>query len=138
MATRSRIAIERETGTVNSIYCHWDGYPSHNGKILTEHYTDRAKVYSLINLGDISSLAVNLEPGEGETHSFEKPVNGVTVAYHRDRGEEYTSPTVHLDRNAFMASDVEEFGYLFTKEGDWFVIDGNKNQRTFTPVETYL
>jgi hypothetical protein len=26
MATRSRIAIENQDGTVQSIYCHFDGY----------------------------------------------------------------------------------------------------------------
>ena len=40
MATRSRIAIEKENGTVESIYCHWDGYPENNGRILVENYTD--------------------------------------------------------------------------------------------------
>ena len=38
MATRSRIAIEKQDGTVDSIYCHWDVYLSHNGKILFNHY----------------------------------------------------------------------------------------------------
>ena len=34
MSTRSNIAIKRKNGTVESIYCHWDGYLSYNGKIL--------------------------------------------------------------------------------------------------------
>ena len=69
MATRSRIAIENEDGTVDSIYCHWDGYPSHNGKILKEHYSDRAKLKQLIELGSISSLGSKIEP-TGE-HTFD-------------------------------------------------------------------
>ena len=48
MATRSKIAIEDQDGTVRSIYCHWDGYPSHHGPILLEHYTTQEKVESLI------------------------------------------------------------------------------------------
>jgi len=34
MATRSRIAIENQDGTVTSIYCHFDGYLSGVGKLL--------------------------------------------------------------------------------------------------------
>ena len=49
MATRSRIAIENQDGTVKSIYCHWDGYISHNGKISFENY-DREKLEKLIFL----------------------------------------------------------------------------------------
>ena len=38
MATRNRIAIENQDGTVISIYCHWDGHIETNGKILFENY----------------------------------------------------------------------------------------------------
>ena len=55
MATRSRIAIENQDGTVTSIYCHFDGYLSGVGKILKEYYTTQTKVEALINLGFISS-----------------------------------------------------------------------------------
>ena len=67
MATRSRIGILNDDGTVDSIYCHWDGYLSHNGKILFEHYTDPAVVQELIALGDISSLGIDI----GEKHPFD-------------------------------------------------------------------
>jgi hypothetical protein len=84
MATRSRIAIEDEKGTVRSVYSHWDGYPSHNGRILFEHFQNPEKVNNLIALGDLSSLAPEIELAEG--HTFENPVKGVTVFYGRDRG----------------------------------------------------
>jgi hypothetical protein len=52
MATRSRIAIEtldhRGEAIVKSIYCHNDGYPSDNGKILADNYQAREKVEALI------------------------------------------------------------------------------------------
>ena len=56
MATRSRIGIENEDGTVSSVYCHWDGYPSGNGRTLVEYYSDREKVKELIALGSISTF----------------------------------------------------------------------------------
>ena len=48
MATRSRIGMVKDDGTVESIYCHFDGYPSNNGKILKEHYADKSKVEKLL------------------------------------------------------------------------------------------
>lgn len=119
MATRSRIGIEHEDGVVESIYCHWDGYPSNNGSILQEHYRDSKKVEELIKLGDISSLAPEIEAPEG--HSFETPVDGVTVAYSRDRGESYSPGRIDKSVEAYFKSDVEEYGYVFTKEGKWLV-----------------
>lgn len=125
MATRSRIGIENPDGTVTSIYCHWDGYPSHNGRILTEHYGDPRKVRALIALGNISSLDEQIECPEG--HSFENRISGYTVAYHRDRGDKLT---IRKDPSlaAFRESDLEEYGYLFTKNGEWICIEGGRGR----------
>jgi hypothetical protein len=133
MATRSRIAIEDEKGTVRSIYSHWDGYPEHNGKILFEHFQDPEKVKKLIDLGAISSLAPEIELAEG--HTYETPVKGVTVFYGRDRGDDHIEPKTHLDRNSFLRSNVEEYGYLFTNEGKWLMVNGHKNANTRDFIE---
>jgi len=120
MATRSRIGIENENGTVSSIYCHWDGYPEHNGKVLKEHYTDRSKVEQLMELGDISSLNEEVVPSD--EHTFDKPQPGVTVAYHRDRGEDFQEARVDKNPESYFTSDIEEYGYLFTKNGEWVYV----------------
>jgi hypothetical protein len=129
MATRSRIAIEDQTGKVRSIYCHWDGYPSHHGPILLEHYTTQEKVESLIALGSISSLAPETEIPEGVTHNFGNATEGIVVAYHRDRGEKL-SIEYHGSVKDFVKSDVEEYGYIFTAAGEWLFVDGHKNSQT--------
>ena len=79
MGTRSTIALEYADGTVEQVYCHWDGYLEHNGKILAEHYMDPFKVRDLINLGGFSSLdttveatAVTAYTQRGETKRVEK------------------------------------------------------------------
>ena len=126
MATRSRIGIETENGHIESIYCHWDGYPSHNGKILAEHYTDPEKIKALIALGDISSLKENVGPADGVKHSFDEPAENVTVAYHRDRGEELTKARVNYSMDGFERSDYEEYGYVFTKDNQWQVVGVKK------------
>ena len=121
MATRSRIGIQNEDGSVNSVYCHWDGYPENNGDILVVHYKEREKVQKLIGLGSLSSLAPEIDAPEG--HSYENPVPGVTVAYHRDRGEPMQMKQ-HISPENFFASDIEEYGYLYTLEGEWLVKSG--------------
>jgi hypothetical protein len=125
MATRSKIAIENQDGTVSSIYCHWDGYPSHHGPILFGHYTTQEKVESLIKLGSISSLAPEPQIPEGVNHNFETPAKGIVVAYHRDRGEALSIDS-HASVNDFIKSDVEEYGYIFTLAGEWLLVDGDK------------
>lgn len=135
MATRSRIAIETPTG-VKSIYCHWDGYPSNNGVILQECYRDRAKVEKLIALGAISSLHEEVEPNSRE-HSWEKPEGGVVVAYHRDRGEALRVEK-HSSVQEFIKSDVEEYGYLFTLNGEWLFINGHKKKREAIPLSAVI
>ena len=125
MATRSRIGIEQEDGTVRSIYCHWDGHPSHQLPILQEHYTDRKKVEELIQLGDISYLAPLVEIPEGSDHSFDSRDYEIVCAYHRDRGEAYSKPRVNYSIDGYFRSDIEQYGYLFTQEGKWIYQSGN-------------
>ncbi len=35
MGTRSNIAYKKSDGKIVSMYCHYDGYPEHNGVMLT-------------------------------------------------------------------------------------------------------
>jgi len=45
----------------------------------------------------------------------------VTVAYHRDRGEDYCAPRIDAGVGAFFESDFEEYGYVFSEEGEWLI-----------------
>ena len=85
MGTRSRIGV-MHGDIVKSVYCHWDGYLEHNGRILQEHYNS-AKANNLVALGDISTLREHIAIPDGIDHSFEKPLPSITVFYGRDRGE---------------------------------------------------
>lgn len=61
MGTRSTIALEFADGTVEQVYCHWDGYLENNGKILAHHYMDPFKVKELVALGGFSTLQETVE-----------------------------------------------------------------------------
>ena len=136
MSTNSRIGIEQEDGTVKSIYCHWDGHPSYNGFILNGFYQDRKKVESLIDLGNISVLGKKSEPNPTLGHSFDKPQPEVTIAYGRDKGEDGVDARIDESVEKYLKSDVEEYGYLFTKEGDWVWFDPDDTNRTLRSCAT--
>ena len=55
MGTRSRIGLTIGD-QILSVYCHYDGYIEHNGKILVESYSNKELLEDLINGGDMSSL----------------------------------------------------------------------------------
>ena len=128
MATRSAIGMIID-GKVRAVYCHWDGYPEHNGRILVDHYQDPAKIQELISMGEISSLG----PEIGEQHNFdwsrtdpklyEEKCNTYTTFYHRDRGESLSIKEFNnIDQfvDYFKGSGCEYF-YLWEQELGWVV-----------------
>jgi len=121
MSTRSRIGILNPDGSTRTIYCHSDGYPEHQLPILTQHYGTIEKVEILLKLGDISVLGERIAPSPEEEHTFKDRVKDVTVAYHRDRGEQMTAALCHRSINILKASDWSiDWFYLFdAKKGEW-------------------
>jgi len=49
MSTRSAIGYKAADGKVVTIYCHYDGYPKHVGKILKEFHSSDEALHTLIN-----------------------------------------------------------------------------------------
>ena len=112
MSTRSYIAKELEDGSVRYIYCHFDGYVEHNGRILVDHYSDSDKVNQLLDLGDLSYLSEEI----GEKQDFNQPTSRTwCLAYGRDRGEHGVGAKITpigvltLDRNAASAMSRSHF-----------------------------
>ena len=114
MATRSRIAIENQDGSVTSIYCHWDGHIETNGRILDEAFNTANKLNALIALGDISSLGRSIED---------------TKAYARDLGEDLNQTTYEGVEDLFASgfNSGEEYVYCFIKDGRWLVNEYGSN-----------
>ena len=127
MGTRSTIALEFADGTVQQVYCHWDGYLDHNGRILQDHYTDPFKLRELIDLGDLSSLGINI----GNQHAFDKAAEGECTFYGRDRKESGCEAKKFKDFEDYKKNhQYEEFEYILRACGDkavWFVADHSDN-----------
>jgi hypothetical protein len=148
MGTRSRIGIQLKDSSVVSVYCHWDGYPAHNGKILTEEYTTREDVENLINGGSISSLKTRETWNSGSSlrrddgsyitdekgHMMYENDRIPQPLYHAELGEEIN--VEHTDFDTFVSGDLggEEYAYLFTLDNTWKCYSTNLFQPT-TPVE---
>lgn len=102
MATRSRIAVELEEGKAISVYCHNDGYIDGVGEMLMRRFpngTDPSEVKAYVKEGDRST---------------------VDLSYKEWRGEKCPSKN-HKSVSDFFNGDIEEYGYLFTAEGEWLV-----------------
>lgn len=111
MSTHSFIGKQNQDGSVRAIYCHFDGYPGHVGKVLAESYSKDGDVDALLDLGDLSSLS----------HSLNE-----TIAYGRDRGEEGVEAKDCVDHDDFIRKAKyyggEQYKYLYTRSGEWKLI----------------
>ena len=132
MATRCNIGILNENGSVTGIYCHFDGYPKYVGNILLNHYTNTDIVNKLMNLGDLSSIGENLSTDI--PHSFNDPVEGVCVAYGRDRGETDVNSKKFISEIEYkMNGKGVDYQYLFNN-GKWYYRNVNKTGSTFVEL----
>jgi len=130
MGTRSTIALEFADGSVEQVYCHWDGYLAYNGKILFENYSNPFILRDLIDLGDLSSL----RPMIGTKHAFShydtdlkqekyyELYGDMCTFYGRDRGETGCDKKKFLDFQDYLAHhQYEEYEYILRRDGNWYV-----------------
>ena len=127
MATRSRIGIELNDGSILSAYHHWDGYPTWLGRILETHYNTKEKVTDLIDGGDMSSCwtddTFHGSHGMGKKKEY-------SPQYYSERGED-TPPRYDKDMEEFF-SNGEEYSYIF-RNGNWFAYDMHQFEDTLAP-----
>ena len=113
MSTRARIGRINANGSIDSLYTHWDGYPSHHLPILRRHYANAERVSALLALGSLSKLA----PEIGEKHDFEdRSHENWCTAHGRDRGEKKCKSSTSRNEVAFAAACSNcwaDFAYLW-------------------------
>ena len=135
MGTRSTIALEFADGTVEQVYCHWDGYLEHNGQILLKHYSNPFILRDLIDLGDISSLKSTIGTKHAFSHfdtemkqeDYNALYRDMTTFYGRDRGETGTSAKKFASYEDYLFNhQYEEYDYILRNDNGvavWFVCD---------------
>lgn len=126
MATRSHIGKKLSNGTIKYIYCHFDGYPEHNGKILKEHYTDEAKVDALLELGSLSILGEEI----GEQQDFDNRDTHNSkwcLAYGRDRGES----DVEAKISKTLSDMIWQAYHYVWDNGKWHCYGGDGRELVF-------
>ena len=139
MATRARIGLKLEDGSILSAYHHWDGYPEWLGVTLKEHYNKREDIAKLIDGGNMSSCYsdneydykkqefVKQDPkpnyygGDSERPRLSR--NFTQFAFDSKSGEEYLYLFVDNEWNGFSLD------HKYSEE-DWEILDTKVN-----PVE---
>lgn len=123
MSTRSTIAYENADGTIKKVYCHYDGYLEHNGKILAEHYSNHADWKRLCYGKDIRGFGMN----EGT----------INPSFFDDEGDTPMFPDIYPDFAAYAASIdhlFHEFNYIMRKDGKMEVIKGDWRRHEKNPI----
>lgn len=142
MSTRSYIAKKQPDDTFKAIYCHFDGYPGGVGQTLVDSFTDENKVDKLLELGALSYLRNDIET---QNHFQSYPMRGsefelenVTMAYHRDRGDELEiNEFSNLEEMLeFFSDSWGEYLYLYDIDNKWLV--KNNENDFFMEVDEVL
>ena len=147
MGTRSRIGV-MHGDKVKSVYCHWDGYLAHNGKILQEHF-DSAKANNLVALGDMSTLRAEIGEAHAfsyhdlpkdEVEAFKATTENMCTFYGRDRGETGTDFKVAHTFEEFLEqcdNCAAEYYYIM-KDGVWYCGTTYENTNPLSKTLTAL
>ena len=126
MSTNSRIGIliptdfpdsSIDSARVRSIYCHWDGYPSHMGLVLHQNYGTVDLVNELLDKGDASLIEL-----DGESKHY----------MHSEGGHKADLMTL----NHFTTHYLEEFNYIAMPQEDGtveWVVCGLPKERLAEP-----
>lgn len=121
MGTRSFIGKSNPDKSITTIYCHFDGCPEHNGKILIDNYITEEMVDSLLAGGDMSSLGV--VPHMCDTY--------------RARGERGVDARIYTDFDTMFNGGVDswvEFFYVY-EDGVWRCWNRQKEIIDLTKLE---
>ena len=120
MATRARIGLKLEDGSIISAYHHWDGYPEWLGVTLKEHYNTKEDIAKLIEGGNMSSCYSDNQYDE-EKQEFVK--NDPKPEYYGG-DDERPRLSKNFTQFAFDSKSGEEYLYLFV-DNEWngFSID---------------
>ena len=139
ISTRSRIGILKKDGSIESVYCHYDGYLDGVGRTLHNYYSNYEDIKELLQLGDISSLKEKVK-SDGTSK------DDVTIAYHRDYGEQNKElkSKINKDLNEFNEMLFDAwigYIYLYDEKNNKWLWDNYSAESTeldLKPLENYF
>ena len=129
MSTTCTIGLQEENGRIRAIGCWCDGCGNEMWARLIRNYNTPAHIRQLLDLGNIHWLGARLAPNPGERHDFIEPADEVTLAYHRDAGEELVPAREFRDIDEYLnwAEDGKRnsfSGYIYLFDGqEWLIWD---------------
>ena len=139
ISTRSRIGILKKDGSIESIYCHFDGYLEGVGEKLYNYYSNYDDIKDLIKLGDIESLKEKVNTGLDSK-------DNVTIAYHRDHGEPEKNTKSMISKNLKDFNNILfdswiGFIYLYDEKNSkwlWDNYSAEKTELVLKPLSEYF
>jgi len=104
MGTRSRVGV-MHGDVCKSVYCHYDGYLEHTGRILLKHW-DSVRANELVALGDNSGVQETVE----------------AMNFYKDRGETDVGYQVAYSFEEFLDQVERCFAeyYYVLRDGVWY------------------
>jgi len=118
MGTRSKIISLESDKTVKAVYCHSDGYLSHNGMILNNVFFKKEHVNKLIEKKYFSSLPTTLDDLENSPISLHDEIE-----LYSDLDSFFKDHLYNEDES----TDIEHF-YIFDQVNEvWYHVTPQKN-----------
>ena len=129
MSTPCRIGYyNRETQTVISVSCNFDGYPDHAGRMLLDHYNSVYDLEALLEQGNMSSIAPCVVLPDNVMDADDYDENETCIFYGRDYGQTGQDAQVFMCEFCGEMYDMfEEWKYDVRIDEFWFyVFDGKE------------
>lgn len=109
MGMHCYIAIENADGTIDYIFCHFDGYLAGIVPLLYKYYSDRTSVELLIKQGGIMILKPPSETMEPSSEPYDKTESAPNrEAFYQQ-----------WKRDSVFYRAYIQYYYLFTKDNRW-------------------
>lgn len=149
MGTRSDIIVHCADGKWRRVYCHSDGYLSHNGRILFDHYTSQKHADALVALGSLSLLGPAIgrkhpwmtpyREGDAAVAEYKRKYGDMCIAYGRDRGDRDTEASVGDTLFEVWPPDETwtEFTYVWDQD-KWWAADPDEGTQTLVDLGDLL
>lgn len=108
MGTHAMIAIQNVDLTIDSVFCHYDGYLSYTGILLYTIYNNENKIRELLSYGNMKSLHKDLP--DSQSNECMQQSKDMT---------EFLKHAKSFGSNLIYVFSDNEWSYKFTNDDKW-------------------